>query len=298
MDNPTDITTESGQKFTVTEQLFEGDITDLYACDYEVDEVVKAVKKAPTIWDRLRDDDDIDPGLGIVKIARNTLDNDLVQHEVEILRYLWPAGQTEEKFYRYLPHCLVSGEYDSRAYNVFPRFDGYISMADILRAYPEGIDFRDMVWMFKRTLAGLGFVHRKEVVHGAIIPPHILVHPTDHGAKIVDWCYAVQYAKHPVKAMVPEWEAYYAEAIPNKRGATPGTDIEMITRCAVGLIGGDPKTGKIPDTVPREIIAFFRRLLDDQPENAWTVHEAFDKLLEKVVGKRKYRPFAMPDADA
>jgi len=307
MKNPTPITTESGQKFTVTNQLFEGDIADLYACDYEVDDVVAkgAPKKAPTIWDRLRDDEDIDPGLGIFKMARSTWDNDFIEHEAEILRYLWPEGQTEEKFFRYLPHCLCSGQHDSQAYNVFPRFDGYVSMADILRAYPDGIDFRDMVWMFKRTLAGIGFVHRQDVVHGAMIPPHILVHPTDHGAKIVDWCYAVQYAKHPVKAMVPEWGAYYAEAIPNKRGVTPGTDIEMIIRCAIGLIGGNPVTGDFPKTVlqsrsrgrkslPLEVAEFLKELLLDLPEDAWKVHERFDKLLEKVVGKRKYRPFVMP----
>ena len=30
----------------------------------------------------------------------------------------------------------------------------------------------------------------------------------------------------------------------------------------------------------------------------WEIHVAFDELLRKVVGKRKYRPFEMPEVSA
>ena len=297
--------------YTITERVYEGDICDLYACKYEVEEV--EVEKPPlpkgaTAWDRIRLEGEVpeppDSGMALFKIARSSVDNDLVKHEAVVLRRIWPEGQEDEKFFRYLPRLVDSGEHESLQYNIFPRFSEYVSLADILKAYPDGIDFKDMVWMFKRALVGIGFVHKCSVVHGAMIPPHILVHPVEHGAKLIDWSYAVEDQKHPVKAMVPEWDRYYSEAILNKRRVAPATDIEMITRCMMGLVGGDPKTGKMPDAVPERIQGFMGNLLDngyvestwDIAELAWEVHDAFDDLLRKVVGKRKYRPFKMPEA--
>jgi hypothetical protein len=54
----------------------------------------------------------------------------------------------------------------------------------------------------------------------------------------------------------------------------------------------------MPDTVPGRVQDFFKGCLDPdpakRPQNAWDAHESFEKVLETVVGKRKYRPFPMP----
>ena len=122
--------------------------------------------------------------------------------ESKMIKKLRPEGKVD-KFYRYLPRLIDSfglrGSGGPRRVNVMPYYKGHYSMEEVMRVYPEGVDFRDMVWMFKRTLAAIGFVHRQGIVHGALIPPHILVHPIRHGAKLVDWCYAVE--KDHVRAL-------------------------------------------------------------------------------------------------
>ena len=45
--------------------------------------------------------------------------------------------------------------------------------------------------MWRRLLVGLGWAHRAGVVHGAVLPEHVLIHPAEHGLVLVDWCYSV-----------------------------------------------------------------------------------------------------------
>ncbi len=77
---------------------------------------------------------------------------------------------------------------------IFPLLIDYVPMSEVIAAYPKGLDFRDVAWMYKRLLSGLGFVAEMGVVHGAILPSHVLVHPTGHGAKIIDWSYSLNFA--------------------------------------------------------------------------------------------------------
>lgn len=66
----------------------------------------------------------------------------------------------------------------------------------------------------------------------------------------------------------------------------------------MALVGGDVVTGKMPDSIPSQIRAFFSACLLPaarlRPQSAWDLHDEFDALLKKVVGKREYRPFKMP----
>lgn len=291
---PGDTIEANDRTFEVGDRLYEGDICDIFACTYTEE---SQLPPNPTVYDRIVYEDGEIERQGVLKITREPYNNDLVENEAAILGRLYPPDQADEKFYRYLPKLVTSVRYDGRQGNVFPRFEGFHSLAEILGAFPEGIDFRDMVWMFKRALAGLGFVHTSGLVHGAVVPSHVLVHPIGHGAKLIDWCYAVEGAKK-IGAFVPTWQHFYAPEILQKLPATPATDVYMLCKAAIALVGGNVETNEMPDAVPEQIQNFLRTavLLDQRrrPSDAWDLHEKFDKLLERVVGKRKYRPFHMP----
>lgn len=65
---------------------------------------------------------------------------------------------------------------------------GYVhTLEDVRRAYPDGVDGRHAVWLWRRLLEVLGFVHRSGRAHGAVLPGHVLVHAKDHGARLVGW---------------------------------------------------------------------------------------------------------------
>jgi serine/threonine protein kinase len=175
--------------------------------------------------------------------------------------------------------------------------EGFLTLAEILKAYPSGIDFRDMVWMFKRTLVGIGFAHKNGVVHGAILPTHVLVHPTDHGAKLIDWSFAVEAGDH-IHGISGGYRDYYPSEVFDKEKALPATDIYMAAKCCVALLGGNVATNEMPATVPAEVQAFLQRCLvknaSRRPQDAWDLHVEFDTLLKEVVGKPSYRKFEMP----
>jgi hypothetical protein len=278
------VVTTRRRSYVVGPLVAHGDLCDLYDCRF---------------------DDDGRERRAVLKLATSPGDSDLVENEASVLRALYPARAREEKFYRYLPRLeetvvLRGDDGTERRANVLSAYPEHVSAAEILGAYPRGLDFRDVVWMYKRVLVALGFVHRQGFVHGAILPPHVLVHPTDHGARIVDWCYAARRGE-TVRALVKPYEAFYAPEIPARRAPSAATDIFMATKCAVALMGGDPRAGALgalPETVPKALARFLSTCLAPaearRPDDAWEVHDDLDALLRRLVGERKYRPLAMP----
>lgn len=259
----------------------------------------------------------------VVKAVRHGSDNDLVENEVQILNKIRPSNAPEVEFYRLLPHVLetfiVRSPGSQRRVIVMPWYNDYRAVSEILQVFPDGIDFRDMVWMFKRTLMILGHIHEQGIVHGAILPSHILIHPVNHGIRLLNWSYAVTIPpKKPklrasiydhlhddsfltsghIKAISAGHRSYYPPEVFKKLAATPAIDIYMAAKCAVALVGGNVETNSIPDSVPKPLQAFFASCLlpkpESRPQNAWEAHDQFNAILEKVVGPRKYRLFVMP----
>ncbi|NHZ98481.1 inactive serine/threonine-protein kinase VRK3 [Massilia sp. CCM 8734] len=61
------------------------------------------------------------------------------------------------------------------------------SLADVRLAYGRAIDARHAVWMWRRVLEVLAYVHAGGWSHGRLSPEHLLVHPADHGVLIIGW---------------------------------------------------------------------------------------------------------------
>ena len=275
------------RKYIVTERMAQGDLADLYRCSYT---------------------EGANEHAAVFKIAQSAADNDLLDNEQRTLGVMYPPAQPEERLYRYLPKLLDSfllrpERGANRRVNVLQLADGYVPLADVMKAYPSGLDYRDAAWIFNRGLEGLWFVHeKKKVVHGAILPTHMLVHPVGHGGKLVDWCYAVRdwkTSKDHVKAISKAYRVYYPPEIMAKKPVTPQTDIYMLAKCMVALLGGDVASNQVPDAVPKLMKGFLMSCLIEgqakRPDDAGALREEFDELLRRLVGERQYRgPLAMP----
>lgn len=68
------------------------------------------------------------------------------------------------------------------------------SLDKVLAHAPGGISPRHAVWMWRRVLEVLGFVHDNGWTHGDLALEHWLVHPRDHGILIIGWAKARQVA--------------------------------------------------------------------------------------------------------
>ena len=221
-------------------------------------------------------------GTVILKVVQNAADNDLLVNESEVLRAF---GKMDEVLSKYLPRFRDSfalrGKVNRRV-NVLDFADGFITLADVKKAYPSGLDFRDVVWMFNRMLEGLSFIHEQKVVHGGLVPTNVMIHPINHGGKLIDWCYAVRSGH--LRTRIEPFKDMYPPEVVKKERATPGLDIFMAAKCALWLVDGKQ---------PSSVIRFWESCLltnpARRPQDAGDLREEFDRLLLKVVGKPSYR---------
>lgn len=238
-----------------------------------------------------------DAGETLVKIPRDPGLNDLIEREAIALRQLPKDG--DGRFLPYVPRLVESFRHRDEATgaerraNAIGRLDGFRSLAEVRAAYPDGVDPRDVAWMWRRLLVALGFAHRAGVLHGAVLPEHVLIHPGEHGLVLVDWCYSVPGC-HPdrsgrVPAMVTRRADWYPPEVAAREPAGPGTDVYLATRCMTHLMAG---------RAPKALRAFAHGCLltaeRRRPQDAWRLLTELDDLLERLYGPRRFRPFHLP----
>src|SRR5262249_52954428 len=148
----------------------------------------------------------------LLKAARLARNNDLLQAEAQALRKIARAldGQgARAHFPTLVEHFLLRDAAGAQRHtNVLRAESGYVSLAEVLRAYPSALAPADAAWMFNRILAALGVAHGLGMVHGAVVPTHVLVRPDDHNGMLIDWCYSVP-AGEPLKAISLPYAADY-----------------------------------------------------------------------------------------
>jgi hypothetical protein len=230
---------------------------------------------------------------GLLKLPRHPRDNDLMERETTALRRLRAHG--DRRYLPYVPQLLeVQRQLDSRRgerrhANVLERLHGFRSLAEVHRAFPDGVDPRDVAWMWRRLLVAVGFAHRVDLVHGAVLPEHVMIHPGEHGLTLVDWCYSVGDHSHRVPAIVERYRHWYPPEVLERRTPGPFTDIYLATRCMTQLMGA---------RAPRPLIDFARGCAlpnpGRRPNDAWMLLGELDELLERLYGPRRFRAFAIP----
>ena len=161
---------KGGREFIIEALLARGEIANVYQCIVTED----ATDTAP----KLRID-------AMAKIVRLAPDNDLLERETTVLELLSHATD-HAALQPFLPQVIDTFIYRDaaddarRRVTVFVAVDGLV-LADVRAAYPSGIDPRDMAWMWRRLLFVLGGIHRAGVVHGAIFPENVRIHPAQRG---------------------------------------------------------------------------------------------------------------------
>jgi hypothetical protein len=229
----------------------------------------------------------------LLKIARDPADNDLMRREAMALTQL-QAG-VEPHLRAYFPWLAAAQRRQDprsgiqRRANVICWLDGFHSLAEVRAAFPGGLDPRDAAWMWRRLLAGIGAAHHAEVIHGAVLPEHVLIHPADHGLVLVDWCYASCGPAGPLPAIVARYRDWYPPEVVAGHAAGPDTDIWLATRCMTWLIGS-----LIPAPMASFAAGCMLASLRRRPRDAWQLLAEFDELLGRLYGPRTFRPFAMP----
>jgi len=244
-----------------------------------------------------------------LKVARSPRDNDLLENEAKVLKEIYPSDVSSHKYHLYLPKLIGSLKIDDgsrRQANLMQWLNGYYSLEKVRAAHPR-LQMEHGVWMFNRMLEFLGYLHNKQNrVHGAVIPPHALVYAgtqekdiLNHGARLVGWSYSVQVGG-TIKAISPEYEAFYPPEIFAKRPVSPATDIYMAAKSIIHVLGGDVRPGAdvYPGHIPNYFLNFLRSCTikspASRPQDAWALHRELKDHMRVHYGPKKYVPFHMP----
>lgn len=233
----------------------------------------------------------------LIKYPRAPADNDLMAREVTALRQarIRLTGRDEHglAFFPRLERTQRQrdpGTGKVRQVNTLRLLDGFRTLEEVQAAYPDGIHPRDAAWMWRRLLTAIGYAHKAGLVHGAVLPQHILIHPGGHGLVLADWCYsqASPGGSGRLPAMVTRYEDWYP---PGTRTASwgPGGDIWLSARCMITVMG---------DAAVPQMTSFARGCMlaraDRQPDDAWQLLAELDDLLGRLFGPRKFHTFTMP----
>jgi hypothetical protein len=192
---------------------------------------------------------------------------------------------------------VTGGLFEGRRASIYRRAHGFRHNFDeVIWAYPQGIPARASVWVWRRILEVLSFVHASGMVHGAVLPRHLLVQDNEHGVRLVGYGLAGKPGE-VLPPLPPDSEAYYPLPGASALLRSPQLDLMMSARCVVALLGGDPATGIVPAGVPARLAEVVQRVAR-QPlagQTAWALREELGEIADQVFGAPQFIPIAMPD---
>lgn len=211
----------------------------------------------------------------VFTIVRAAHDNERLAHESRVLVSLAQAD-TDGKFAAFFPQssaCVpirdsVQSPPRTAAVRRYAKEisgpDELYTLGEVRGAYPDGIDARDMAWIWRRLLNVLGFAHSAGFVHAAIRQDHVLIEPRAHKLVLIGWSAATRTGH-----------------------AQPALDLHGAANCMLRLL--DPGSDAA-------ILRHLERAAES--EDAWRILGDFDRLIDAMWGPRQFRPFSMPPRGA
>lgn len=232
----------------------------------------------------------------VVKLARVPRDNELLKAERAVLRTLQSTGAEHAMYYPKLVDGFVVADGRKRLEgNVLEFMEDFLNLSELKQRVPTGLDPLHVAWIWRRVLWALGGAHEHGLVHGAVLPAHIIIHPRMHGVLLVDWCYSRSSEDNdygPLKAMVAKYQSWYPPSVFAKKPVSPELDLVMAARTMVYLLGGDPVSMNMPGSVPGHMQRYFIRIVAGRTSSAYELLGQFDGVLQQLGAPyfpRKYR---------
>ena len=131
------------------------------------------------------------------------------------------------------------------------------------------IDPRHIVWIWRRVLELLAWLHDNGWTHGGITPAHLLVHAPHHGVQLIGWADA-------------------------RRGGQPARDLRQLAWSLRALLGNTPddddRAPRLPASVPAPLAALLTASSEDPAFN--TRHGAAD--LQNLLSQAALEAFGPP----
>ncbi len=206
----------------------------------------------------------LSPSLATIKLSSSPKAASRYAREAEVLRELQALGSGMDGSYfsQRLPEVMaqgmVEGTQDRHALVLRHPNGFWGSLASLNELYPQGLDPRHAVWIWRRVLEVLGFIHRQGWAHGDVRPEHALVHPQDHGIRLIGW----------------------ASAEPIVHAQAQATDILHSARVISVLLNGAGDGNTIPSHIPTGLAQLVTRAGQDEKFCSEQGTDGLDGLLQ------------------
>lgn len=187
------------------------------------------------------------PFLATIKLSSASGAATHYAREAEVLHDLRTSSHEARKTYgaQHLPWVIFQGpvkDAPGRQALVLHHEPGYWgSLAALHARFPQGLDPRHAVWIWRRMLDVLHFLHMEDWTHGDVRPEHALVHPENHGVRIIGWASARRSSDASAKAH----------------------DLQRCARVITVLLCGAHASGSLPPQVPHQLAKLVTQASED-----------------------------------
>lgn len=243
--------------------------------------------------------------LVILKILRDRQDTNLFDNEWDALQILQKSDAPgADIFTTLIPQPIMHGDITAgslagKRVCIFRWASGFRHTFDeVIQAYPQGIPPRASIWIWRRILEVLSFIHASGMAHGAVLPAHLLVQENEHGVRLVGYSSAGRLGEK-LRTASNGYESFYPESKQSRSKLTAQLYLAMSARCIIAILGGNPATASLPATVPTQLAGIVQRIAlsesaDAANEDAWTIREELGEIAKEVFGPSQYVPIVMP----
>ncbi len=241
----------------------------------------------------------------LFKVLRDQEDAPLFEQEWRALGFLQKStAKGADTFTTLVPQpvghgVIQSGNHAGAGALVLRWSPGFVHTLEAARrAYPGGIEPRASIWMWRRILEVLSFLHRSGIVHGAVLPQHLLTQEHEHGIRLVGYSCADSPGTG-LQAVNTRFEAFYPAEALKSQTLSLAMDVRMSARCIAFVLGADPLAQKMPSSVPPSLAALVQSVASDDTdgasgEDAWALRERLGELAHALYGPPSFVPFQMP----
>ncbi|MBA5607162.1 protein kinase family protein [Duganella sp. FT3S] len=148
------------------------------------------------------------------------------------------------------------------------------SLADVIQHHRHGIEARHAIWIWRRMLEVLGYVHEAGWIHGRLTPAHLLVQPDDHGILIIGW----------------------ADAQPQTAHVTPARDLMQAAWTIRSILHGGTDEPPIGHGTPAPLAAVLKQASEDAHwcanAGAAGIDQAVKSAAHAAFGAPQFTPFS------
>ena len=218
------------------------------------------------------------PILATLKLSSNANAAAQYAREAEVLRTLQSGPNEADVAYaaQCLPQVVACGPVEglgSRFALILRHPNGYWgSLAALGQRFPDGIDPRHAVWIWRRMLDVLSFVHAQGWYHGDVRPEHALVHPRDHAVRLIGWGSAQKGSNAKAQA----------------------TDLLRSARVLEVLLSGLTGLRSLSGRVPAGLVELIKRASEDEAFCADHGARGLDNLLRAAAREAYGAPAFVP----